>query len=79
MIDDTSAGRCYLPIFAFFTCIGMLRSPIRHYLQTGVHRQLCVRYGLKGKTMERGGGPKRSYTGRQGSRGTIGELLFNKS
>ena len=35
------------PIFAFFPCIGigrcgLRRSPIWHYLQTGVHRQLRV-------------------------------------
>ena len=39
--------RYYRPIFAFFMCIGigrcgLLCSTIRHYLQTGVHRQLRV-------------------------------------
>ena len=38
----------------------------------------CQVGGLKGKTMERGGGPKHSYTGGK-IRGTKGELLLNKS
>ena len=46
LVIDQYIGRPILSL-AFFMCIsngrsGLLCSPIRHYLQTGIHRQLCV-------------------------------------
>ena len=59
-----------------FNCIMFdANASMRQYSNTVEH--VCVRVGLKGKTMEGEGGPKRSYAGGK-IRETKGKLYYTK-